>query len=521
MKYLAFDDIVRNLLVFLKGQVPALSAKDNREDVLKQIQSMTFTLRSTIVQLEGAAFHDPRNTEDYQNLEKELQATKQTNAKLEESLFLEMNKTAELREKAAEAAKTLEIEKTQSLNLEKTIASLRQELEKLKNLPPQTVAADTGLAPEAIEELKSEIARLEAALTNANESNQHLRQVLQNKEIELARSKEALMEAMSLDKSEINTLKSQLNNVETMKNENAGLKKKIAELERDLAELPSSEVFRNNIAAADAKIRFLEAALINSQNDLKAMRENQASAAPEAVVREKEQLEQRVLDLEATLKSVIKSRDGHSSRVGDKFSFTPEECVFLFETLSTTANRLASSLENRDVFMRSKESIGILEKSNAIQKVYTVGQLFDGKIHKAAKSFKSDFLPDGIIIYEESPGFVSGSRLVQKAMVWVAKSLFTCGECNSTCRPHEYFCPKCGLELTAPDGTSKRELPPYPAKIDLNIPLLDELIKQGNLKAANSLAMLISRENPGHQELLKRQNLLQRAEKPLNPTGEQ
>jgi hypothetical protein len=170
--------------------------------------------------------------------------------------------------------------------------------------------------------------------------------------------------------------------------------------------------------------------------------------------------------------------------------------------------------------MRSKESIGILEKSNAIQKVFTVGQLFDGKIHKAARSFKSDFLPDGIIIHEESPGFVSGNRIVQKAMVWVAKSLFTCGECNSTCRPHEYFCPKCGLELTAPDGTSKRELPAYPAKIDINIPLLDELIKQGNLKAANALATLISRENPGHQELLKRQSLLQRAEKPLTPENE-
>ncbi|HQB83321.1 MAG TPA: hypothetical protein PLR50_07495, partial [Candidatus Rifleibacterium sp.] len=145
---------------------------------------------------------------------------------------------------------------------------------------------------------------------------------------------------------------------------------------------------------------------------------------------------------------------------------------------------------------------------------------FDGKIHKAAKSFKSDFLPDGIIIHEETPGFVSGTRLIQKALVWVAKSLFTCGECNSSCRPHEYFCPRCGLELTAPDGTSKRELPAYPAKIEVNLPLLDELIKQGNLKAAVALANLISRENPGHPELLKRQALLQKAERPIDPAGE-
>ncbi|HNW10317.1 MAG TPA: nucleotide exchange factor GrpE [Candidatus Rifleibacterium sp.] len=519
MKYLAFDDIVRNLLVYLKGQVPSLSAKDSREDVLKQIQSMTFTLRSTIVQLEGAAFHDPRNTEDYQNLEKELQAIKQTNAKLEESLFLEMNKTQELREKAAENAKALELEKSENAKLEKLISSLKEEIEKLQNSPAAKI--EVPIADEsALEALKNEIVELETALSKAESINQQMRQTLQNKEVELSKSKDALMDAMKLDKSEISDLKSQLISTEQLKTENATLKKKIAELERDLAVLPSSEVFRNNIAAADAKIKFLEAALANAQEDLKNLRGNMASTTPEAVLREKEQLEQRVLDLEATLKSVIKTRDTSSGRSGDKFVFTPEECVFLFETLSTTTSRLVNSLENRDVYMRSKESIGILEKSNAIQKVYTVGQIFDGKIHKAAKSFKSDFLPDGIIIHEETPGFVSGTRLIQKALVWVAKSLFTCGECNSSCRPHEYFCPRCGLELTAPDGTSKRELPAYPAKIEVNLPLLDELIKQGNLKAAVALANLISRENPGHPELLKRQALLQKAERPIDPAGE-
>ncbi|HOI90735.1 MAG TPA: nucleotide exchange factor GrpE [Candidatus Rifleibacterium sp.] len=519
MKYLAFDDIVRNLLVYLKGQVPSLSAKDSREDVLKQIQSMTFTLRSTIIQLEGAAFHDPRNTEDYQNLEKELQAIKQTNAKLEESLFLEMNKTQELREKAAENAKALELEKSENAKLEKLISSLKEEIEKLQNSPAAKL--EVPVADEsALEALKNEIVELETALSKAESINQQMRQTLQNKEIELSKSKDALMDAMKLDKSEISDLKSQLISTEQLKTENATLKKKIAELERDLAVLPSSEVFRNNIAAADAKIKFLEAALANAQEDLKNLRGNMASTTPEAVLREKEQLEQRVLDLEATLKSVIKTRDTSSGRSGDKFVFTPEECVFLFETLSTTTSRLVNSLENRDVYMRSKESIGILEKSNAIQKVYTVGQIFDGKIHKAAKSFKSDFLPDGIIIHEETPGFVSGTRLIQKALVWVAKSLFTCGECNSSCRPHEYFCPRCGLELTAPDGTSKRELPAYPAKIEVNLPLLDELIKQGNLKAAVALANLISRENPGHPELLKRQALLQKAERPIDPAGE-
>lgn len=512
MKYLAFDDIVRNLLVFLKGQVPSLSAKDSREEVIKQIQSMTFTLRSAIVQLEGAAFHDPRNTEDYQNLEKELQSIRQTNAKLEESLFLEMNKTQELRDTASHAHQALEAEKMARASAEKLVAELKESLDGLRTHP--VALPNESIDAELTEQLRNEINQLEVALASASEANQQLKQALQNKEIELNKNKEALMEAMQLDFSEINTLKEQITNTETLKRENEALRKKLVEFEQNVGAPPSTEIFRNNIAAAEAKIKYLEEELLDAKKEISRLEERQVAEAPENILREKEQLEQRVLDLEATLKSVIKSRDCNPAPTGDKFSFTPEECIFFFETLSTTASRLATSLENRDVFMRSRECIGILEKSSAIQKIFTVGQIFDGKVHKAAKSFKSDFLPDGIIIHEETPGFLSGNRIVQKAMVWVAKSHFACSECNKTCRPHEYFCPRCGLELTAPDGTSKREMPPYPAKIDLNLPLLDELIKQGNLKAANSLVALISRDNPGHHEVLKRLALIQSAETP-------
>lgn len=48
-KYLAFEEIVRNLLVYLKGQIPSLSAKNTKDEVLKQVQNITFTLRTTIV----------------------------------------------------------------------------------------------------------------------------------------------------------------------------------------------------------------------------------------------------------------------------------------------------------------------------------------------------------------------------------------------------------------------------------------------------------------------------------------
>jgi hypothetical protein len=153
-----------------------------------------------------------------------------------------------------------------------------------------------------------------------------------------------------------------------------------------------------------------------------------------------------------------------------------------------------------------------LQKSNAIQRILTVGQIFDPKTHKAIKSFRSEFLPDNTIIFEENPGFVSGTRLIQKALVWVGKSSFVCQECKNPCRGHDFFCPKCGLELTAPDGTSKRDLSLHPTSVDQNLPLLDELIKQNNFKSASALIRHIAREHPDNSEIIKRQNLLTKAE---------
>ena len=57
---LVFDDIAKNLLVFLKGQVISLSNKATKEEALRQVQSITFTLRSSIAQLENASASDPR-----------------------------------------------------------------------------------------------------------------------------------------------------------------------------------------------------------------------------------------------------------------------------------------------------------------------------------------------------------------------------------------------------------------------------------------------------------------------------
>ncbi|EKD82853.1 MAG: hypothetical protein ACD_39C01044G0003 [uncultured bacterium] len=514
MKNLAFDEIVRNLLVYLKGQVPSLSSKDTKDDVLRQVQSMTFTLRSTIVQLEGAAFHDPRNTEDYMKLERELEAVKATNAKLEESLFLEMNKTQDTSDKFLNYQDELvKKQKTEAALIEQ-VNQLKKEIEDLLNKPVPVItesAVEKAVDESVYEDLKADVADLEARLSKGEETIHQLRQALQKKEIELSKSKEALMEAMKMDKSEIESLKTQLAEIAAARSENSILRTRVKELEAELSLLPSADAYRNNIAASEAKIGYLEKALTDSQTEAMRLREQVQQANPEAAVREKDMLQQRIVDLEATLRSVIKSREANTK--ADRFSFAPEECVYLFETLTTTANRLAQSPENRDVYTRARDSIAILEKSNAIQRIMTIGETFDGKLHKAARSFKNDFLPDNIIIKEEGPGFVSGTRLIQKAVVWVGKSVFNCTECFNSCRPHEFFCPKCGLELTAPDGTSKRDMPPHPTELEPNILLLDKLIDLGNLKAASALATYISRDYPGNTEIAKRQALLSNAER--------
>lgn len=549
MKHLTFDEIVRNLLVYLKGQVPSLSSKDTRDDILRQVQTIAFTLRSSIVQLEGAASNSSQSSEEVNHLNQELSAIKNTNAKLEESLFLEMNKNQEAGEKLTALTNLQQLAEKQNHQYTEQIARLQQEIKVLGQQKIQEIHVPTidesvydelkqqismleqqlansqstvadlqqnstsSIDQSVFDELKNEIVNLETKLGKEAETVKQLRQALQNKEIELSKSKEALLAIMEVDKTRLDSLKNQLEELEMARRENTGLIKKISELEHEIKNLPSFDVYQNNMAATEAKIKYLDKALLEAQAENQKLRHSEQFRNSPTFKNEKEQLEQRILDLEGTLRSVIKSRESNSRN--ERFSFTPEECVFLFETLATTAKRTAQSPENRDVFTRSCDAIAILEKSNAIQRISTVGEVYDSKIHKVAKAFKNDFLPDSIIIHEEGPGFVSGTRLVQKAVVWIGKSIFNCNECQNVCRAHEFFCPKCGLELTAPDGTSKRDIALHPGFIEMNIKLLDALLSQGQLKSAHSLIEFIAREHPENPELMKRKALLISAERPI------
>ena len=535
---LSFDEVARNLLVFLKGQVPSLANKNSKEDVLRQIQSITFTLRSTIIQLEGATYGENGGGQDQSELLNQIEELKKEKFRAEELLVIEQNNNKSLREKLTtntinqlteserdafeEVLHKLKIEneRLRKENLkykaeyeryksdsEKYIEENNELKQKLANISTVPVVDET-----AIIKLKAELAELESAYNDSKTSVTALKQALQNKEIELSKTKDTILDAINHEKMEVDKYKEQIQNLEYIKTENTRLRKQVDELQSDVNLLPSKEEYQNNMSSMTTKLRFLEESLFNSQTELKKAQEQLNADYPNSLVKEKAKLEQKVATLEETLHNVIAAREADEKNSKNNYLFNPDECIFLFETLSTTVRRLQDSLENKDIFLRSKESINILEKAKAVSKIQTVGQQLDPRLHKATKAFIADFLPDEMIIYEESAGFISGNKLIQKAVVWIAKSKFVCSECGKISKPHELFCPQCGYELTAADGTSKRDMPQYPTSLEVNLPLLDEMMKQGNVKASTKIMSIISKMSPNNPEVVKKQAILSRVD---------
>ncbi len=535
---LSFDEVARNLLVFLKGQVPSLANKSTKEDVLRQVQSITFTLRSTIIQLEGATYGENGPTQDQSELLNQIEQLKKEKASTEELLAIEKNNSKNLREKLTtstlnqltdnereafeEVLHKLKIEnerlRKENLKYKSEFERCKSDCEQYKNdydKLKQKIENTTSIPmveESVLIKLKTELAELESSYNDSQTTVAALKQALQNKEIELSKTKDTILEAINHDKLEIDKYKEQIQNLEYVKTENTKLRKQVEELQSDVNLLPSKEEYQNNVSAMTTKLKFLEESLFNTQTELKKAQEQLNSDNPTGLVREKAKLEQKVASLEETLHNVLAAREADANNSKNNFLFNPDECIFLFETLQTTVRRLKESLENKDIFLRSKESINILEKAKAVSRIKTVGQQLDPRIHKATKAFIADFLPDEMIIYEESGGFVSGNKLIQKAVVWIAKSKFVCSECGKISKPHELFCPQCGYELTAADGTSKRDMPQYPTSLEVNLPLLDEMMRQGNVKASTKIMSIISKVSPNNPEVVKKQAILSRVD---------
>ncbi|MBQ2591980.1 MAG: hypothetical protein II567_01695, partial [Candidatus Riflebacteria bacterium] len=223
---LSFDDVARNLLVFLKGQVPSLTNKSNKDDVLRQVQSIIFTLRSTIVQLEGATYSENFGGQDQSELLTQIDELKKHNAKLEELNIIEKNKVKELSDQLAHTTLSefsdnereayedvLHKQKIENERLRKENIKFKGEYERYKaeyekyreehdKLKAQI--ENDSLIPMVEEsvviKLKAELAELESSYNESKTDVAALRQALQNKEIELNKSKDAILDAMNHEK---------------------------------------------------------------------------------------------------------------------------------------------------------------------------------------------------------------------------------------------------------------------------------------------------------------------------------
>lgn len=527
MKKQSFEEVARSLLVYLKSQIPALSAKTNRCELERQIQSITFTIRTSLIQLEATA--DNGQT-DVLSLQNDLKELKTTNAKLEESLFLEMDKTQLLNEKISKLNEFLSNNQFTSetkQKLESQLQSKQQLIEKLesqieeKNKQLENVKMKPAPDEQALQAMKKEIDNLERKLITSYEDINELNKELKSQRQKFDQENQNLKLVIENCKQESEKLRAKLNQVSHLDEKNSELLSEIEALKNEIKQMPSKELIENAKASANAKVQNLEQLLENTQiqldSALKAKKEDKTGM----LIKEKQVLQARNIELENRLLSIQKEKIQQEKDSKNSFVFSAEDCVYFFETFSQIANRLKTSPENRDIFEKTSESIKILQKTKAIRKILTVANVFDKSIHKAIKSFRNDFLDDGTIIYEESPGFAANERVIQKALVWVAKSSFICTECKSKSRKHEFFCTKCGLELTAPDGSSKRDLQQHPTSVEINLSLLDELIKQNNYDAANELLKYLESYTPDNSELIKRQNILIRAQKELASFGAQ
>ena len=621
-----FDDIARGLLVFLKGQIPSIQGKTSREDLVRQIQSIVYMLRNSVIQLEGATFSDPRSTPEFKDLVEELAGLKRTNQRLEESLFLEMNKTQRLTQDCDKASAAKAGVEKRSNEDQKFIASLQEQIENFKKAMPPSVEIDglmknyeqritelkdqndrlkkkssasgsidfrirnyeqpiaellvqndqlkktSSLAGRAdrriqqyqeqiddllrqIEEQKSQLARsarfpieekarLENDLKDAEIHVSTLQKSLAGKAAELDLVKDLLRDAAKeglaerengrilgtqleearakiadmefrLGQAVNKPLPSRPDDLETIHK----LREEISTLQAALKSRLTPEVFTHLQAAAESKIAFLEKSLLEFRKNA-GEKTTQVEMTPENIEnlkRDKVQLEQRVIDMEATVRRLMASREKSLEEPSQRTpALRSEEFVFFFEVLSTVSNRLAKSPENRDIRQKAEEGIAILEKNHAIEGIPTVGFPFDERLHKVVRAFQTALVADSTIVFEASRGFKTAEHVIQRAIVWIAKSKFRCSECSAPTRPQDNFCPKCGMELCAPDGTTKRKLQPLPSTVEVDLPLIDHCIGQSRIQEANDLLAYLAKEHPEHPEVQKRRGIL--AKMTIEPT---
>ncbi|HNV71657.1 MAG TPA: nucleotide exchange factor GrpE, partial [Candidatus Ozemobacteraceae bacterium] len=241
--------------------------------------------------------------------------------------------------------------------------------------------------------------------------------------------------------------------------------------------------------------------------------EQTRAALPEQitqVLKDKSRLEQQVIDLEAMIRRFTSEKLKRDSEnlVNPPNPLAAEENIFFFELLTQIVLQVPDTVDYRELRTKAEEGIAILERHRMIQLIPTVGHAFNDRQHKVVRSFQTGMLEDGTIIYEVNRGYSFGDQIVQRALVWIAKSRFKCHSCGAQARGPDNFCPKCGLELCTPDGISKRKLTPLPPTTEICLPLVDYYLEQRHFAKVEELLDYLPQEKQLLPATVKRRNRL-------------
>ncbi len=525
MEQFSVEEIIRDLLVYLKGQAPLLETMDSKEAIIEQIQVMATGLRETLNKLDEAInTMASSQSEETEELSEELKAAEEKRKQLEDSLEKLTKETESLKENHKETETKLnekldKIEEiNQKLNEEKGLnEKFVKEIDELKT--KLETAQEAQKLEDKVKTLEEEFARQLGEINQFKEQETQLKDEIEELKEKLEGKKEELTKATNLDNNEEyleikEELKKELKNLAQCQKEKEILGDRFSRLKEEYNKL--IEASKNNeteLAEASGlklKAKILEEEQVKTVALLGTLK-GQLDEATETLNKnslERQQYVQQIQELENTLKTVVNAQEELANQYKGRFALSAEDCVSIFDTLTLTQNRLIHSIENKDLYEKVMGTLNLLKKSNAIQQVATVGQIYDPEMHRVIKSFVSNILPDNIVIHEESTGFITGGKLIEKAKVWISKSKFVCTDCGNLARAHEYFCPKCGLELAAPEGTSKQLLQPIPKDLKIMMQLVDNLIKQGQLETAKNLIEELRTENPDNTELEKRMDII-------------
>lgn len=511
MEQISVEEIIRDLLVYLKGQAPLLETLEDKQAIITQVQTMATGLRSTLGKLDTSKLANANSQKDkIEELEKQLKGLSHTKKQLEHDLdqALAQNKQFEagLEGEASKLKETIEglegeLVEEKSLNerFTKEINQLKEGTEAAK-AEAADLKAEASKLSEQVSILEGEFARQLEEIKTEKEAQAALQEQLDAKATELEASKQALQEKEK--------------EYEAFELKHEALKTALAELEAKLkAELELRH--KNEAELAEGSALRLRAKVLEEEQvktvallgTLKGQLDEATDTLNKNSVERQQHLHQ-ISELDSTLRTVINAQEELAKQYKGRFAISAEDCVNIFNTLTLAYNRLEHSIENKDLYKKVADTLALFKKSNAMQQVATVGQLYDPELHRVTKAFISEFLPDEIILHEESTGFITGGKVIEKAKVWIAKSKFTCTDCSNVARAHEFFCPKCGLELAAPNGKSKQEIEGVPKDINLMLPVLDKLIKQGEIEITKKAIEQLEREFPNNSDLLKRKDII-------------